>query len=322
MSLKTFHAFICSINVPPSDDLFHSSDYFQFFTVSQSFSMYFIDFPVESSFYKDTLWAPPWMSEVAFQTDKEAAPAAPITRAKSSPNMGRDLRSRFCRSEKICHILSIFSKKIWQNHLISCCGWMRISGGFVFFVLLEDHRISDPSALASEATEATDAAAKANFLENLPWKISWKMLAGDGIEPMSALLRRRKEVPQQISTACSNCRTGAAARSSTCALCSVQIYRFLPCPFLFRMLFSIEQQWQAMAVTCTCKCLEVSWCLVLWLVYEKHLVGSCWVMLGDVLQDWTPLSQQAEADGNKGQSQRVKHLWHVSTCFSFKLKFI
>ena len=38
-------------------------------------------------------------------------------------------------------------------------------------------------------------------------------------------------------------------------------------------------------------------------------------MLGDVLQDWTPLSQQAE-DGNKGQCQSVKHLWHVSTCFN------
>ena len=63
------------------------------------------------------------------------------------------------------------------------------------------------------------------------------------------------------------------------------------------------------------KYLEVSWCLVLWLVFKKHLVGRCWEMLGDVLQDWTPLSQQAE-DGNKGQSQSVKHLWHVSTCFN------
>ena len=79
-----------------SDDLFHSSDYFKFFTVSHSFSMFFIDIidPVESSFYKDTFCGTLWMSEVAFQTDKEAAP---ITRAKSSPNMGRDLRCR-CQS--------------------------------------------------------------------------------------------------------------------------------------------------------------------------------------------------------------------------------
>lgn len=67
-----------------------------------------------------------------------------------------------------------------QTAPITCCGWMRISGGFDFFVLffdffvlLETLEFSDPSALASEATEAkeathaTDAAAKANFLEHL-----------------------------------------------------------------------------------------------------------------------------------------------------------
>jgi hypothetical protein len=120
---------------------------------------------------------------------------------------------------------------------------------------------------------------------------------------MSALLRRRKEVPQQISRACSNCRTGAAARSSTCALCSTQIYRFLQGPFLFRMLFSIEQQWQAMAVTCTCKCLEVSWSIL------KYLdVLSCgWylksIWLGDVGRCASGLD--AAESASRGWKQRT-----------------
>ena len=148
------------------------------------------------------------------------------------------------------------------------------------FGLLENPRILAPAALATEATEAeeathaTDAAAKANFLE-LETSLERCLkdlkhdkqsdclrladLAGDGIEPMSALLRRRKEV-QQISTACSNCRTGAVARG-TCAGSSTQIYRFLQGSFLFRMFFRIEQQLHAMAEMCTCACLEVS-CLV------------------------------------------------------------
>ena len=52
------------------------------------------------------------------------------------------------------------------------------------------------------------------------------------------------------------------------------------------------------------KYLEVSWCLVLWLVFKKHLVGRCWEMLGDVGRCASGLD--AAESASRGWKQRTE----------------